>query len=324
MDSDDHGKVVEGGETIENIGKEAKEGPDWMICGMAAMFTYQAVQRGMSIGNIDTTIKNAVQSIDGLFSQTPGVFAVASNNTNSNSNNNSNNNGNANNNDTGNSNSSSTTSSTTGGEALPPPPDYFSSNSDLYPYAEVPSMVSENFQECDMTCFQGSNLPQYTSTAEQSAITAAGGVGPLLGAVNMDANDFAKKLIHQGPASALSSIMPPMGNVSPAMNAFFKALEKDSRKLASILPKEVIPGVEVKSIPLGKPTPTAAMEKLTARLEKAPKPNPSTVAARVAAKTFERTMVTQGPDIWHKGTDLNIFQIVSQTIGRASSRVSAH
>ena len=37
---------------------------------------------------------------------------------------------------------------------------------------------------------------------------------------------------------------------------------------------------------------------------------------------FKRPMVTVGPDIWHKNSDLNLFQIVSAAIARVSNRVS--
>jgi hypothetical protein len=178
-----------------------------------------------------------------------------------------------------------------------------------------------------------SKVQNVLSPAEQALVNGAGGIQALLDTLPVSPQELAQEITAKGPAEALSGILPQTPQGGSLLDPFLKALEENPNAIPDLIKKQVQASSDTSSNLM--PLLTAKVGESSSVFEK----NQSKPEFKREAKkegllskvqdtfgvhgSMPGVSQTKLDPIWHKNTELNLFQIVSQTTVRFSSRVSA-
>jgi hypothetical protein len=171
---------------------------------------------------------------------------------------------------------------------------------------------------------------QSSSPAEAGVLNSAGDLAQVLKNLPVSPRDLVKKALLDGPSSAASAMLSPeLGNVGAAMANIADAAKKDGDKLASILnmgPDGAHGGVPNASTYTGGGAQSASSSDSAQSGSLFPMLQVQGQSGIRGLATGGKNVIEFGkpmglPDIWHKNTDMNLFQIVSDRISKSVNRV---
>ncbi len=312
--------------------------PDWMMCLMAGIFIFQSKQRIEALKNLMEKREVTRNQINDLFSNN-GVFNVNSSPTPT---------------------SIPIPTSTPPPTSTPTPPPTSTptptptststptptpteTNSEdtntrgneknINPYGKTNRVYSalNSISDCSATDCSAviSGAEKLMTGPERALVAAAGGVENLLNSLPASPEEILSKAEHGGVAAALAHAVPPSGPFGAALNQLLDVVDEEGDRMGEILGKDAL-------------TTDAELQKLISsggsgfsngshRSSDSSSfaslgVNSSTMPSVIEIPSAFRkpAAVETGPDIWHKGTDLNLFQIVSTTVKKVTPRVMVY
>jgi hypothetical protein len=162
------------------------------------------------------------------------------------------------------------------------------------------------------------------TAGEQAMMAAVGGPGVLLSQVP-DLGSFVSQSINGSPSAALAGVLSPsLGDAGAWVAGIADSAKDEAKMIAPILNRGAPLSQEARAS-------LAAISKQTQVKSVSPEsknsffgfslPWGNSESNHQLTGRSEIQSSISGPDIWHKNTEMNLFQIVSDRIGKSSSRV---